>query len=150
MSITEGWEKINSETEEKDKNAKKRGWLNISLIIAIILLISSASFGLGRLSALEEKKMPVRIEYDENLMGASVSGGVLSNGKEEISIENKAEQGSISGEGIVVGSKNSSVYHFPWCSGAQRISEQNRIYFNSIEEARAAGYRPAANCRGLE
>ena len=53
------------------------------------------------------------------------------------------------GEKLYVGSKNGEVYHFPWCSGAQRMKEANKIFFSSREEAEKAGYRPAANCEGL-
>ncbi|MBI4086620.1 hypothetical protein HY416_01410 [Candidatus Kaiserbacteria bacterium] len=48
-----------------------------------------------------------------------------------------------------VGSKNGSKYHLPWCSGAARIAEENKIWFSSKEEAEAAGYTPAANCKGI-
>ena len=52
--------------------------------------------------------------------------------------------------GMYVASKNGTKYHFPWCSGAKSISEVNKIWFNSVEEARASGYAPAANCKGLK
>ncbi len=48
-----------------------------------------------------------------------------------------------------VASKNGQVYHLPHCSGAKNISEANKITFTSKEEAEAAGYRPAANCKGI-
>ncbi len=48
-----------------------------------------------------------------------------------------------------VGSRNGEVYHLPHCSGAKRINEANRVTFNSKAEAEAAGYRPAANCKGI-
>lgn len=51
--------------------------------------------------------------------------------------------------GGYVASKSGAVYHLPWCSGAKRIKEENRIYFASKEEAERAGYRPAANCKGI-
>lgn len=50
----------------------------------------------------------------------------------------------------IVASKNGEVYHYVWCSGAKRIKEENKIYFNSKEEAEKAGYRAAKNCPGLE
>ncbi|OHA15361.1 MAG: hypothetical protein A3G52_00010 [Candidatus Taylorbacteria bacterium RIFCSPLOWO2_12_FULL_43_20] len=52
--------------------------------------------------------------------------------------------------GLLVGSKTSDKYHYPWCSGALRMKEENKIWFKSAEEARAAGYTPAGNCKGLE
>ena len=48
--------------------------------------------------------------------------------------------------GYFVGSKNSDVYHYPDCTSAKKIKPANLITFNSIEEAKAAGYRPCKNC----
>jgi len=48
--------------------------------------------------------------------------------------------------GPFVGSKNSDVYHYPDCSSAKQIKEENKIWFNSVEEAKAAGYRPCKKC----
>jgi methylphosphotriester-DNA--protein-cysteine methyltransferase len=48
-----------------------------------------------------------------------------------------------------VASKSGKAYHLPWCSGAQRIKEANKIYFASKAEAEQAGYTPAANCPGI-
>ena len=49
----------------------------------------------------------------------------------------------------VVASKaaGSKLYHHPWCSGAQRIKETNKLWFASESEAIAAGYTLAANCQ---
>ncbi|MCA9052050.1 MAG: hypothetical protein KDA89_25100, partial [Planctomycetaceae bacterium] len=52
--------------------------------------------------------------------------------------------------GKYVASRNGSKYHFPWCAGAQAMSETNKIWFDSVEEARKAGYTPAGNCKGLK
>ena len=48
----------------------------------------------------------------------------------------------------IIGNKNSQIFHQPWCSGYERVSEKNRAYFNSGEEAEKAGYRLAKNCSG--
>lgn len=53
-------------------------------------------------------------------------------------------------DAYIVASKNGTKYHYPWCSGAKQISDKNKITFNSIEEARKAGYTPASNCKGLK
>lgn len=45
-----------------------------------------------------------------------------------------------------VGNKNSKIFHLPGCSGYDRVSEKNRVYFNSAAEAETAGYRIAKNC----
>lgn len=45
-----------------------------------------------------------------------------------------------------VGNKNSKIFHLPGCSGYDRVSEKNRVYFSSAAEAETAGYRIAKNC----
>ncbi|OGN12480.1 MAG: hypothetical protein A3C71_01770 [Candidatus Yanofskybacteria bacterium RIFCSPHIGHO2_02_FULL_43_15c] len=47
----------------------------------------------------------------------------------------------------IVASKNSTVYHFIWCSGAQRIKEENKITFTSEQEAQNKGLILASNCK---
>lgn len=47
-----------------------------------------------------------------------------------------------------IGNKNSKIFHLPGCSGYDRVSEKNRVYFNSAAEAETAGYRLAKNCSG--
>jgi methylphosphotriester-DNA--protein-cysteine methyltransferase len=62
---------------------------------------------------------------------------------------NTTIQHSATNKGTYVASKSGSAYHFPWCSGAQRIKEENKVWFETKEEAELAGYRPASNCKGL-
>jgi beta-lactamase superfamily II metal-dependent hydrolase/methylphosphotriester-DNA--protein-cysteine methyltransferase len=45
-----------------------------------------------------------------------------------------------------IGNKDSKIYHLPGCSGYDKVSEKNRVYFDSAEKAEAAGYRLAKNC----
>ena len=46
----------------------------------------------------------------------------------------------------ILASKNGTKYYLKTCSGANRIKEENKVYFSSVEEAELAGYGPAANC----
>lgn len=97
-------------------------------LILIIILVGFGAFGLGRLSSTDIKE-DIEIIYSESTpLGASVS----------------------TSGGAVVASRNGSKYHFPWCSGAKRIAEQNRVEFSTVEKARESGYTPAANCKGLK
>ncbi|TSC66927.1 MAG: hypothetical protein CEO19_429 [Parcubacteria group bacterium Gr01-1014_73] len=100
---------------------------------ALIILVAFASFGLGRLSKVQTASSPIKIEQT-----AAVSAAVANS-------ETKS-----AGIGIYVASKNGTKYHFPWCAGAKSISEVNKIWFNTVEEARVAGYAPASNCKGLK
>ena len=125
--------------------------------ILLIMLVGFGSFGLGRLSKLQESKTPVRVEQasaavlsaNPPFLEKEGTGGVvvspLSKGTPPSS-----EAEDVSSGGQLVASKGGAKYHFPWCSGAQRIAEQNKIWFNSVEEARKAGYTPASNCKGLK
>lgn len=108
----------------------------------VIILVAVIGFCLGRVSGLEEKREPVRV-IDNRGNNEEIST------KEGEKGEVKSAATSVGTENIVA-SKNGTKYHYSWCSGAQQISEKNKIYFDSIQAARAAGYAPAANCKGLK
>lgn len=97
-------------------------------LIAIILLVGAASFGLGRFSALEDVKPPVSIK--------------------EAPGEAKP-QGMYMG-GLILASRSGSVYYYPWCSGASKIAQGNQLWFQTAVEAQRAGYTPSKSCKGLE
>lgn len=101
-----------------------------------MLLVGLGGFWLGRLSIAREAPAAA---------AASQEGVRLVEGNETPS----QDVGEIT-EGSVVASKSGTKYHFPWCAGAQSIKEANKIWFASNTEARAAGYEPASNCKGLE
>lgn len=117
----------------------------------IIVLIAVISFSLGRISRLQDKRPPVRIisENYNAAVGTNYSN-VLKSSPDSASQNNQSQSSSINTSGQVVASKNGTRYHYPWCVGAKQISEKNKIVFNSIEEAKAKGYTPASNCKGLK
>jgi endonuclease YncB( thermonuclease family) len=49
-------------------------------------------------------------------------------------------------EGTIIGNSNSKKYHRPDCAGYRDMAERNRVFFKSIAEAEAAGYKIAGNC----
>jgi endonuclease YncB( thermonuclease family)/methylphosphotriester-DNA--protein-cysteine methyltransferase len=49
-------------------------------------------------------------------------------------------------EGTIIGNKSSKKYHRPDCAGYRDMSEKNRVFFKTVEEAEAAGYKRAGNC----
>lgn len=116
-----------------------------TLLVLLVILVATASFGLGRLSYKETINAEVMVgEIELETMPASAYASKEKQKEQGVSVVGNTEE-----TGAVVASKNGTKYHFPWCSGAQRISPENLIYFNSIEEARTAGYSPASNCKGL-
>ena len=127
-------------------------------IVLIIILVAIGSFGLGRFSRVEEGREKVSIHYPQvlpaqtGLQGAGAASALnfyenTSSYVSENTSDNIPEISS--SENKFVGSKNSDKYHYPWCSGAKRIKEENKVWFSSREEAKAAGYVPAGNCEGL-
>ena len=50
-------------------------------------------------------------------------------------------------EDYFVGSRKSDVYHYPSCHYVRRIKAENLTGFDSVEQARARGYRPCKVCR---
>lgn len=97
-------------------------------VAIIVIAVGVGAFGLGRLSALESAKPVISI----------VKAPELSQ-----------PRGMHIG-GLIVASRSGNKYFYPWCSGAQSISESNKIWFRDVAAARAAGYEPAKNCRGLK
>ena len=117
-------------------------------LACLIFLESIGSFGLGRLSAIwPEKRQLVITQNDERQMPNEQYGTKhgLSQGASAVS----AFSVQSSALGKYVASQNGSAYHYPWCSGAKRIKEENKIWFQTKEEAESRGYKPAANCPGL-
>jgi endonuclease YncB( thermonuclease family)/methylphosphotriester-DNA--protein-cysteine methyltransferase len=53
---------------------------------------------------------------------------------------------SVAPAGKIIGNKDSQIYHLPNCSGYTKVSEKNRVYFDSEADAEKAGYRKAKNC----
>jgi endonuclease YncB( thermonuclease family) len=50
------------------------------------------------------------------------------------------------GSGQIIGNRSSLIYHMPGCPSYSKVAPKNRVYFSSVEQAKAAGYRPARNC----
>lgn len=92
---------------------------------------------MGRLSKLESTREPVRVE------GSLIAGVGGAN-----AVEEKEEMSAPGGQ--IVASKTGAKYHFPWCAGASQIADENKIWFDSVEDAQKAGYAPASNCKGLK
>ena len=76
------------------------------------------------------------------------SASVASSVKGQMSIAKGSDSAPLAAGGKLMGSRNGTKYYFPWCGS--NIAEKNKIWFNSEEEAKAKGYEPAANCKGLK
>lgn len=108
-------------------------------IVATIVLVALIFFGIGRLTS--PKSEPIQIMNLEKASVEDISPYAPDRASEDRKIPDY--------EGKVLGSINSDKYHLPECPGAKQISEKNKIWFDSIQEAEKAGYKPAGNCPGL-
>jgi hypothetical protein len=97
---------------------------DLGFFILVIIFSTSISFFLGKISII--------YEFEKSK-------------KEEAVFLKKKENEKIE----FVASKKGSVYHFPWCSGGIKLSDKNKVFFKSHQEAQEKGYRPAKNCEGL-
>jgi len=130
----------------KLSNGVKDNQNDIILIIGVIL-ISLISFGAG---CLYEANFPSPAKLDiSDVSQIEKLTTQLPNKKKSETEKDLQEQKSEALQIQIIGNKNSKVYHYPWCSGAKNMREENKVFFNSIKEAQEAGFRPAGNCPGL-
>lgn len=150
MNIQENWLKFKAFVQEGEV-----------VLVCIIAGVALGSFFLGRLSAQEspartEQQAAVRLleppaqtetgEKSTKIQPTSVSV--------ETEIPPAQDAKSVTPtapppQSTYVASKTGTKYHLPWCSGAQRIKEENKVWFATKAAAEAAGYEPAANCKGI-
>ena len=103
------------------------------LVLTTLVVTSSLSFGLGYGAGREAEQASVATALPASL----------------VSVVPAAQAETPGDPKGVVASKNGTKYYLPSCSGADRISEANKVWFASATAAAAAGYAPAANCKGL-
>ena len=120
-------------------------------ILLLILVISSIFFGVGRLSSLEENHTPIKIEYLSATSTSSVINAFNSiTSPVKINNPSFVSATTVQTDGPVIGSKSGKKYYFPWCGTVKRIKPENQVYFTSSLEARAMGFLPGGNCKGLK
>lgn len=107
-------------------------------LYVIVVLVGVASFGLGRLSVqnvVQDDTVSIVGSVEPYSTGsAAKSGGLAYNNSTGIS------------GGTYVASRNGTKYYPPECSGASRIKDENKIWFNSVSEAENAGFTQSASC----
>lgn len=103
-----------------------------------VIFISVISFQTGKIYALNQIKTPIEIKEGNNYAGSQNQTADIA-GKTAKTINTTNTQ--------VVSSKNSNKYHFPWCPGAGKISDQNKITFPTESAAIASGLTLAGNCK---
>jgi hypothetical protein len=108
------------------------------LLICIVLFVGISSFFIGKLSVITPKS-------GHDVLVTHV------NNQDAIDLFNhlKEENTSSNAPASIVASKNGTKYYSVWCSGAERIKDSNKVFFDSPLEAEKAGYGKASGCDSL-
>ncbi len=127
MSIHDFLNKINTPKNRED-------WA----VLAVVLMVGLASFGLGRLSVEREAS---GVQNNDNRV-------IITDASYYSPATLPAEQSAgISSKKDYVASRNGTKYYKTTCSGADNIKEENKIYFVSEEEAMSSGYERSSTCK---
>ena len=115
----------------------------------IVILVALASFGLGRASLVNSGENLAQNEsYTEPKTVVAASLPTAAPKTTPVSTAPASPQ--VDTDAALVASKSGTKYHLLTCPGAKQIKEENKVYFASVTEAEAAGYKPAANCPQLQ
>jgi len=115
--------------------------------LVVVFMVALGAFGLGRLS-LKQSETPAPVKKTVPRTSSQVATPPQLSAVVPIAEKATTTSGGVQ-EGGYVGSKNGTKYHLPWCSGAKRIKEENKVYFADKALAEKAGYTPAENCPGI-
>ena len=128
------------------------------LIILILLLSVSAAFGLGLLAGRsmgqgwggDDERLWIE-KLSQEAAKAPAAAAAAPTPASALTVTDPAPAASVasSGAGKYVASRNGTKYYLPTCSGAKRIKEENKVWFETVEVAKAEGYTAAANCDGI-
>lgn len=165
MSIQENVQKIKTRISTSLKGDKGK---QIAVIL-IILLTSTLSFGLGRLSISENINKVSILMPDGKVLGeeannplkgqntaynsgqTSLASHEFINQSSAISSNNGASSntsGSQPPEGaLFTASKRGKKYYPIYCKAAESLSPANKIYFMTEDEALAKGYTKSGSCK---
>lgn len=99
------------------------------IILAIgFILVAFLSFGAGKLSETYRPNTPIIFK---NAPDCSTSLAKSADATADIAKT----------EGKIIGNKNSKIYHIPGSASYNKISPENRVYFDTEADAQKAGYR---------
>jgi hypothetical protein len=121
-------------------------------VVGVILACSVGGYLIGRLEvahALRDRALRVYTRADAVSGEVGITRETPDNGLARNSVRAAPAMPQEDVGGSYVGSRTGKTYHLPWCSGAQRIKPENRVWFATKGEAEERGYHPAVNCKGI-
>jgi hypothetical protein len=115
-------------------------------IPTLVILVGIGGFGLGKLTKIQETRLPIKIitPVVGTMSPPKIGGDAEGRGDMTNSVTSTTTP-----RRVYVAARGGTVYYLPSCAGANRISEKNKIWFETKAEAERLGYRPAQNCKGL-
>ncbi len=118
--------------------SRSKAYIGRAVICFCILAVSLAGFTLSAQSADTARPSSVHVTVSPVAdTSAPVSTGAPS-----------AEPSAPAhAQGAYTASSRSDKFHIPSCPSAARISDDNRLWFSSRDEAVAAGYSPCGRCK---
>lgn len=123
-------------------------WYSDWILIGSVLLSSSLSFGLGWL-AHEEVQGGEGVLVEQGASSTAVAPIPVEPSLARPITPSTPAAAAAPVAGGYVASKSGTKYYLPWCGSVSRIKEENKVWFATKEEAEAAGYKPATNCKGM-
>lgn len=124
----------------------KKNQADIALVAGFVL-VALISFGVGYLSAPGISKSPLIIEGQTASVSEALAGQTGDSAVTSQTTQSQSQQGNE--KGLIVASKNSKIYHWPWCAAAKKIKPENQLWFNSEAEAQASGRTRCADFEKL-
>ncbi len=125
-------------------------------IVALLVLVSGGAFAAGRMtpSTPTSSKGALALHPTMRTLPSGASSTPQGDTATSSTSEAKptpaaASVGTAEAKGLYVGSRKGTKYHLPTCPGAKHISDTNKVWFTSKQDATSKGYMPASNCKGM-
>ena len=122
------------------------------LFVVIVILVALISFRAGVLKEREVQTGNIKVLINQNKpiteeekQAITLGQAIQRKGLTEEVQSSVKQKGSIENCNFI-GSKNSDKYHTPDCHWSEKIKEENRVCFETAEEAKDKGYQAAGCC----
>jgi hypothetical protein len=110
------------------------------MLTLVIISVSVGSFLIGRSSISVETSPRFTMNDIPDATKEQIRAAVTPG--DDVFVEMSETQGKTT----IFGSKSGTKYYFSWCSGASRVKLENRVYYQSEQEAKSAGRSVASGC----
>lgn len=133
------------------RTSTTRAFLNaVTPEAAVIMCAANNSYGHPHEETLQKLATAGVDIYRTDIHGTIIittDGRTYQVNKQPFTFQQQPQPPPATSEGSYVGSVKSDKYHYPSCRWAQNINPENKIWFGSVAEAKAAGYSPCGTCR---